>query len=109
MKTASAYKQTDLSDNSNILSKSKLSIGHATDITVAEMKQRDIAMKSQIDTLKEECLLSLLATVRKLFDKTKLGSSIMHYANCLKPYLATPASSSESFKLLIKPVLWFYS
>ena len=34
-KTASAYKQIDLPDNSNILSKSKFNIGRAVDITIA--------------------------------------------------------------------------
>ena len=62
-KIASAYKQIDLLDKPNILSKSK--------ITIAEMKPKDMVAKSQIDTFKQEYLL---ASIRKLFGKTKLGS-----------------------------------
>ena len=62
-KIASTYKQIDLLDKSNILSKSK--------ITIAEMKPKDMVAKSQIDTFKHEYLL---ASIRKLFVKTKLGS-----------------------------------
>ena len=36
------------------------------------MKQKDIVMKSQIDIFKRECLLFLLANIRKLFDEAKL-------------------------------------
>ena len=45
-KTASAYKQIDLLDKPNILSKSKLNIGRATDITVYELKQKDHSNKN---------------------------------------------------------------
>ena len=104
-KTAPAYKQIDLSDKSKLIksnSKSKLNIGRAADITIAEMKQKDMVMKSQVETFKQECHLFLPATIRKLFNKTKLRSSIMCYASCLNPsYLTNLASSSESFKLLI--------
>ena len=79
---------------SHILSKSGLNIGNATDITIAEMKQKAMVTKSQIDSLKQECLLFLLATIRKLSVKTKLGSSIMRYASCLNcSHLTTLASS----------------
>ena len=92
-KTASTYKQIDLLDKPNILSKSK--------ITIAEMKQKDMVTKSQTDTFKQEYLLFLLATIRKLFGKTKLGSSIVRYASCLNPsHLTNLASSSGSFKLI---------
>ena len=75
------YKQIDVLDKSNILSKWKLNIGCAADITIAEMGQKDMVTKSQIDTFKQVCLVFLLATIRKLFDKTKLRPSIMRYAN----------------------------
>ena len=51
-KTTHACKKVDLSDKSNILSKSGLYIGHAADITIAEMKQKDMVKKFQTDTLK---------------------------------------------------------
>ena len=101
-KTASAYKQIDLSDKSNILPKSKFNIGRAVDITIAEMKQKDMVMKYQLDTFKQVFLLFLLATTRKLLDKTKLGTFIMCYASSRNAsHLTNLASSSESFKLLI--------
>ena len=88
-KTPSTYKQIDLLDKPNILSKSK--------ITIAEMMQKDMVT----DTFKQEYLLFLLATIRKLFGKTKLGSSIVRYASCLNPsHLTNLASSSGSFKLI---------
>lgn len=43
------------------------------------MKQKDMITKSQIDTFTQECLVFLLAIIRKVFDKTKLGSSIMRH------------------------------
>ena len=46
-KTASDYKQINLSEKSNIVSKSKLNTGHKTDITIAKMKHQDIGSKSE--------------------------------------------------------------
>ena len=51
-KTVSDYKQINLSEKSNIVSKSKLNIGCAADITITKMKHQDIASKSEIDTNK---------------------------------------------------------
>lgn len=61
-------------------------------------------MKSQIDTFKQKSLLFLLATITKSFEKTKLGSPIMHYTSCLTPPHLITLASSKSFKLLIN---WF--
>lgn len=62
-----------------------------------------MVMKSQIDTFKPKCLLILFATIRELFDKIKLGSSIMCYTSSLNPSHPTNlASLSESLQLLIK-------
>ena len=68
------------------------------------MKQKDMVMKSQIDTFKQKSLLFLLATITKSFEKTKLGSPIMHYTSCLTPSHLITLASSKSFKLLIN---WF--
>ena len=68
---------------------------------------KDLVTESQIDTFKQECLLFLVATTKKLFDKLKLGSSILRYARCLNPsHLINLASSSESFKLLINRLVY---
>ena len=49
----------------------------------------------------------LLETIRKLFDKTKLESSIVRYASCLNPSnLTTLVSSWEPFKLLINQLVY---
>ena len=106
-KTPSAYQQIDLPGKSNILSKSKFNIGRAADITIAEMKQKDMVTKYQLDTFKQVCLLFPLATTRTLLDKTKLGSFIMHYASCRNPsHLTNLASSSEFFKLVINLLVY---
>ena len=76
------YKQIDLSDKSNIPSKSKFSIGHAVHITIDEIKQKDMVAKHQLDTFKQEYLLFLLATTGKLVDKTKSGTIIIIYTSC---------------------------
>ena len=55
-KAASDYKQINLSEKPNILSKSKLNIGRAADITITKMKHQDIARESETDTYKQECL-----------------------------------------------------
>ena len=64
------------------------------------MKQKDMVTKSQTDTFIH--LEYLLATIRKLFGKAKLGSSLVYYASCLnRSHLTNLVPSSESFKLLI--------
>ena len=96
-----------LSEKSNIVRKSKHNIGRAADITIAKMKHQDIASKSEIDTYKRECLSFLLSTTKKLFEKTLLGSSIMHHASCLNPsHITNLASSSESFEQLMNQLVY---
>ena len=51
-KTASDYKQMNLSEKSNIVRKSKLNISRAADKTTAKIKHEDIASKSEIATYK---------------------------------------------------------
>ena len=51
-KTASDYKQINRSEKSNIVSKSRLNIVRAADTTITEMKNKNIASKSEIDTNK---------------------------------------------------------
>ena len=105
--TASDYKQINLSEKSNTVSKSKLNIGFAADITMAKMKHQDVVSNSEIDTYKQECLLFLLSTTKKLFEKTLLGSYIMHHACCLNPaHVTNLASSSESFKQLMNQLVY---
>ena len=106
-KTASDYKQISLSEKSNIVSKLKLNTRRAADITIAKMKHQDIASKSEIATYKQECLSFLLSTTKKLFEKTPLGSSVVHYASCLIPsHVTNLASSSESFKQLMNQLVY---
>ena len=106
-KTASDYKQINLSEKSNIASKSKLNIVRAADITIAKMKHQDIASKSEIDTYKQEWLSFLLSTTKKLFEKTPPGSSIMCHASCRNPsHVTNLASSSESFKQLMNQLVY---
>ena len=106
-KTASDHKQINLSEKSNIMSKSKLNIGRATDITIAKMKHQDIARKSELDTYRKECLSFLLSTTKNLFEETPLGSSIMHHTRCLNPsHVTNLASSSESFKQLMNQLVY---
>ena len=105
-KTASDYKQINLSEKRNIVSKSKLNIGCAADITIAKMKHQDIASKSEIDACKQECLSFFLSTTKKLLEKTLLGSCIMCHASCLNPsHVTNLASSSESFKQLMNQLV----
>ena len=106
-KTASDHKQINLSEKSNIVSKSKVNIGRAADITIAKMKHQDIASKSELDTYKKECLSFLFSTTKKPFEETPLGSSIMHHARCLNPsHVTNLASSSESFKQLMNQLVY---
>ena len=105
-KTASDYKQINLSEKSNIVTKSKLNIGCAADITIGKMKHQDIASKSEIDAYKQECLSFLLSITKKLLEKTLLGSCIMHHTSCLNPsHVTNLASSSESFKQLMNQLV----
>ena len=89
------------------MSKTKLNIGRAADITIAKMKHQDIASKSEIDTYKQECLSFLLSTTKKVFKKAPLRSSIMHHASCLNPsHVTNLASSSESLKQLMNQLVY---
>ena len=55
-KTASDYKQINLSEKSNTVSKSKLNIVCAADITMAKMKHQDVVSNSEIDTYKQKTI-----------------------------------------------------
>ena len=89
------------------MSKTKLNIGHAANITIAKMKHQDIASKFEIDTYKQECLSFILSTTKKVFKKTPLRSSIMHHASCLNPpHVTNLASSSESLKQLMNQLVY---
>ena len=106
-KAASDFKQINLSEKPNVVSKSKLNIGRAANITITKMKHQDIASKSEIDTYKQECLSFLLSITNKLFEKTPLGSSIIRHTSYFNPsHVANLVSSSESFKQLMNQLVY---
>lgn len=106
LNTCSSFKAIDLSKKDNFLSRKKLNIGRASDIAIAKIKQKDLAKLDEIDEFKSECRSFLIATTKKLLDKTPLNSGVVKNASCLKPSNLNKTSSQEKFKTLMNRLVY---
>ena len=64
-----AYKNIDLLNKSNIVSKTNLTLGCATELGIAELVKKDIATSVEIEVFKTKCLTFLITTPQKIFER----------------------------------------
>ena len=54
-----------------------------------------------MEAFKTECLTFLITTTQKIFERSSLGLTIVHYASSLNPANLNPSSTPALFKSLI--------
>ena len=103
-----AYKNIDLLDKSNIVSKkkNKLTLGCATEFAIAELVRKDIATSVETEAFKTKCFTFLITITQKIFKRSPLGSTIVHYARSLNPVNLNHPSTPAVFKSLISRLVY---
>ena len=84
------------------MSQGKLNIWFATELTVSEMIRRDLVTDTEFSEFQKQCLQFLVATAKKLFERSPLDSMIVKHARYLDPKGFHSNSAVESMKLLLK-------
>ena len=94
--SGTALKQLDLTKKENFFSQSKLNIGFATELTISEMKRKDL-----VTNTKFLCLRNVVsATAETLFERSPLGSMIVKHVKSLDPKHFDSSNVMKSMKLL---------
>ena len=102
-----AYKNIDLLNKSNIVSKKKLILGCATELAIAELVKKNITTSVEIEAFKTECLIFLITTTQKIFEPLPLGSTIVSDASSLNPANLNHPSLLALFRSLISRLVYF--
>ena len=102
-----AYKNIDLLNKSNIVSKKKLILGCATELAIAELVKKNITTSVEIEAFKTECLIFLITTTQKIFEPLPLGSTIFSDASSLNPANLNHPSLLALFRSLISRLVYF--
>ena len=74
-----------MTKNKNFLSRNKLSIGFAIELTVSEMIRKDLVIDTEVSDFEKQCVQFLVAAAKKFFERSPLGSMIVKHTRCLDP------------------------
>ena len=65
------------------------------------MIRKDLVTDTEVSEFKKHCLQYLVATPKKLFERSPIGSMIVKHARCLDPKLFGSNNAVETMKLLL--------
>ena len=99
-------KNIDLLNKSNIVSKKTLTLTCATELAINELVEKDIATSVEIEAFKTECLTFFITATQKIFEHSRLGSTIVGYASFLDPANLNHPSVPTFFKSLISRLVY---
>ena len=74
-----------MTKNKNFLSRNKLSIGFATELTVSEMIRKNFVIDTGVSDFEKQCVQFLVAAAKEFFERSPLGSMIVKHTRCLDP------------------------
>ena len=77
-------------------------IRSATKLAVSEIIRKDLVTDTAISEFMKQCLQFLVATAKKLFERSPVGSIIVKHTRCLYPKHFDSNNAVESLKPLQK-------
>ena len=89
-----------------MLAKKKLTLGGATEVAIAEVVIKDFATSVEIEAVRTKCLIFLITTTQKIFERSSLGSATVRYASSLNPANLNHPSTPAPFKSLISRLVY---
>ena len=84
----------------------KLTLTCAAELAITELVEKDIATSVEIEAFKTECLTFLITATQKIFEHSRLGSTIAGYASFLNPANLNHPSVPTFFKSLISRLVY---
>lgn len=99
-------KKLDLFDKENQLNVDKISVGFAVEDEINNLKKKDLVTANQVKMFMIGVKAFLCAMVDKLFERSPLGSVVLHSASMFDPNILLN-SSKEKLALYLKALLMF--
>ena len=108
-KTVQQLREIDLDKDENLLPLKDMNLGFANEALPEELQKKDMITAKQVKDFREETRVFVVATLKKLIEKSPLASSFMHYAAIFDPATLSLESmrkpSLKRFKSLLKFLL----
>ena len=102
-KTGLDLKNIDLDSVENLLKTKEINVGFAAVEVLNELKKKDIVTNQEIKDIKKEVYKFVKATLKKIFERSPIGSVVVRNSNIFNPIVM--ANTTEVFRSQFKVLL----
>ena len=91
-------REIDVDKDENLLPLKDMNLGFTTEALLKELKKEEVIIANQVKDFREEARMFVVATLKKLMEKSPLASSFLHYTAVFDP-------ATLSLESVRKPIL----